>query len=72
MIPSPKLVIPKDGIYASIVEYNNKKYYGATSIGKRPTFEKNGQRIIETFILDFNKNIYHKKNKCSFDFQNKR
>ena len=61
IIPSPNIVIPKDGIYASIVEYNNKKYYGATSIGKRPTFEKNGQRIIETFILDFNKNIYHKK-----------
>tara|TARA_B100000214_G_scaffold374575_1_gene357767 strand:+ start:7205 stop:8119 length:915 start_codon:yes stop_codon:yes gene_type:complete len=61
LIPSSKLVIPKDGIYASIVEYNDKKYYAATSIGKRPTFEKNGQRIIETFILEFNKNIYHKK-----------
>ncbi|MBC62748.1 MAG: hypothetical protein CL746_00220 [Chloroflexi bacterium] len=61
IIPSQKVVIPKDGIYASIVEYNNKKYYGATSIGKRPTFEKNGQRIIETFILNFNKNIYDEK-----------
>jgi len=59
IIPSQKIVTPKDGIYASIVEYNNKKYYGATSVGKRPTFEKNGLRIIETFILNFNKNIYH-------------
>ena len=59
IIPSPNIVIPKDGIYASIVEYNNKKYYGATSIGKRPTFEKNGQRIIETLpeFLKSNKDL---------------
>ena len=58
LIPPLNIVIPKDGIYASIIEYNQKKYYGATSIGKRPTFEKNGKRIIETFIINFNKKIY--------------
>ncbi|MBA31773.1 MAG: riboflavin biosynthesis protein RibF [Chloroflexi bacterium] len=61
ILPSVSKVIPNDGIYASIVEYNKKKYLGATSIGKRPTFEKNGERIIETFIIDFNENIYSKE-----------
>lgn len=51
------MLIPKEGIYATKVHVNEKTYLGATSVGKNLTF--NGDSIkIETFIIDFNENIY--------------
>lgn len=53
-------LIPKLGVYAVIAEVEAKKYKGIANIGNRPTFE--GHKIkIETFILDFNGDIYGKK-----------
>lgn len=52
-----KYLIPKEGIYATSVIINNKKYLGATNVGKNLTF--NGENIkIETFIIDFEGCIY--------------
>ena len=50
-------IIPKNGIYATQVKLNNYLFHGATSIGTNPTFN-NEKKSIETFILDFNRNIY--------------
>lgn len=52
-----KIILPKIGIYYTIVEYNNKLYRGITNIGTNPTVGVN-DITIETYILDFNKNIY--------------
>ena len=50
-------ILPKNGVYATNTIVNNKKYLSATNIGNNPTFEENHLKI-ETFILDFNDNIY--------------
>ncbi|MBB6630190.1 bifunctional riboflavin kinase/FAD synthetase [Clostridium algidicarnis] len=50
-------VIPAIGIYYTNVIYDNKIYKGITSVGNNPTL--NGEKLtIETYILDFNKEIY--------------
>ena len=52
-------VLPVDGVYLTKVNIDNEFYYGLTNIGTNPTFE-NADRKIETYILDFDKNIYGK------------
>ena len=66
MLPNNKLLIPKIGIYASITQIKDEKFLSATSIGFNPTFENDEKINIETFLIDFNKNIYGEKIKLYF------
>lgn len=60
-----KMIIPQKGVYYTNVEYKNKIYRGITSVGNNPTV--NGQQLtIETFILNFNKEIYGEEIKIYF------
>lgn len=54
-----ELVVPKFGVYASMVEIGGKLYPAVTDIGVRPTF-KTDHVISETHILDFENNVYEK------------
>ncbi|MCD5413602.1 MAG: bifunctional riboflavin kinase/FAD synthetase [Clostridiales bacterium] len=55
-----KQILPKEGVYATYVNVDGKTYFGATSIGKNPTFS--ADRIsIETFILEYDGSLYGKK-----------
>ncbi|MBE6049453.1 MAG: bifunctional riboflavin kinase/FAD synthetase [Clostridium sp.] len=50
-------LLPKEGVYYTNVIVNEKKFKGITSVGNNPTV--NGKNItVETFILDFNEDIY--------------
>jgi len=52
-------ILPRYGVYYTIAEYNNRFYKGMTSVGLNPTVQLKAKTIfIETYILDFNKNIY--------------
>ena len=58
-------VIPKKGVYYTNVEINEEIFKGMTSVGNNPTV--NGIDLtIETYILDFNENIYNKEIKLYF------
>lgn len=60
-------VLPSIGVYYTIVEYNNNLYKGITSVGYNPTVETQNIKIhIETYILNFDKNIYSDLLKISF------
>lgn len=60
-------IIPGYGVYAVIVEIENKKHLGMLNIGTRPTFNKNADnRSIEVNIFDFSDDIYGKKITLSF------
>ncbi|MGV8050061.1 MAG: bifunctional riboflavin kinase/FAD synthetase [Anaerolineaceae bacterium] len=52
-------ILPKYGVYASLVRVNGDKFMGVTSVGVRPTFEITNQPNVETLLLDFEGNIYH-------------
>lgn len=55
---SGKKLVPKNGIYFVGVRLDKKWLPGIASIGVRPTFSTNGDRVIEVYILDFHKEIY--------------
>ena len=49
---------PNCGVYATKVTLGQETYKSATNIGKRPTVDDFDYVTIETFILDFDKEIY--------------
>lgn len=50
-------VIPKFGVYASVVELDGKVYPAVTNIGNRPTFDGVSLRS-ETYIIGFSGDLY--------------
>lgn len=55
--PNFKYVSPKFGVYFTRVYLDKEVHYALTDIGTNPTFE-NEHIKIETYILDFSRNIY--------------
>jgi len=58
-------LLPKIGVYFTTVEFDNQEYYGLTNVGKKPTFTHNNISV-ETYIYDFNHDIYGKIVKIKF------
>ena len=58
-LPKNKLR-PKFGVYASCVEVCGKKRKGVTNIGVKPTVSDEKQVLSETYIIDFDENVYGK------------
>lgn len=53
------IIEPGIGVYFTLVEHKGKIYKGITSVGYNPTVEDFKKNIsIETYILDFDQNIY--------------
>lgn len=50
-------ILPRGGVYYSIIEYNERFYKGITNIGYNPTVE-NQKLGIETHAIGFNKELY--------------
>ncbi len=59
-------LILSNGVYITETEVENNIYKSITNIGLRPTVEKRKKEIIETHILDFDRDIYDKKIKIKF------
>ena len=70
-IPTANIKIPKEkvalknGVYATEVIIDKKTYKGVTNIGIAPINPKK-EPLCETFILDFDQNIYRRKIKIIF------
>lgn len=60
-----KKVIPKKGVYAVWVRYEDSYYKGMMNIGDRPTFEGDSTTL-EVHILDFDSDIYGKDVQLQF------
>jgi riboflavin kinase / FMN adenylyltransferase len=56
-----KMAIPPDGVYVTRAYVDGKKYQAMTNIGRRPTFGENNERTIESFLLNYNQDIYGKQ-----------
>lgn len=59
-IPKENKLLPPNGVYAARVNLDGKVYYGMTNIGLRPTVEDSGIRNVETFLFDFDGELYGK------------
>jgi riboflavin kinase / FMN adenylyltransferase len=53
----PGRLLPRDGIYATWVAIEGTRRGAATSLGIRPTFG-HGERVLESYILDFSGDVY--------------
>jgi riboflavin kinase/FMN adenylyltransferase len=60
-----QMAVPGFGVYLTKAFIEEKEYWGATSIGNNPTFFQDGTHI-ETYFLDFEKNLYGKRLKLFF------
>jgi riboflavin kinase / FMN adenylyltransferase len=54
----PLKVVPGNGVYKVEVEVLGVKKIGVCNVGNRPTVGADNSRTIETFILDFDEDIY--------------
>lgn len=64
-IIADKNICLKNGVYITLTHYDGNSYPSITNIGYNPTFGEK-QRICETHILKFDKNIYNKTIKIEF------
>ena len=51
-------LIPAEGVYLVKIHIQDTAYFGMLNIGKRPTVQSNGDKRVEVFIFDFDKDIY--------------
>ncbi|MGN0437984.1 MAG: bifunctional riboflavin kinase/FAD synthetase [Lachnospiraceae bacterium] len=51
-------IVPKFGVYASRILFDDKKYYGISNLGIKPTIDSCSKIGLETYIFDFNENLY--------------
>ncbi|GMQ62190.1 bifunctional riboflavin kinase/FAD synthetase [Vallitalea maricola] len=54
-------LMPNNGVYATLSEIDDRMVQGLTNIGLRPSVDDHSYITIETFLLDFSKDIYGKK-----------
>jgi riboflavin kinase/FMN adenylyltransferase len=64
-ISSQTEVVPLNGIYATSIEVKSRQWLSVSSVGVNPTFG-DGPRTVESFIFDFESEIYGEAVKLSF------
>jgi riboflavin kinase / FMN adenylyltransferase len=55
----PQQALPANGIYATSTQVDGKRFLSVSNIGTRPTFGE-GERTVETHLLDYSGDLYHK------------
>lgn len=65
IIPQHDKCLPPNGVYATITTVDGKSYGSVTNIGNNPTYN-NEQKTVETYLFDFEGDIYDKYANVSF------
>ena len=66
MILPPNKLLPPNGVYVTEVLVDGKTYMGVTNIGCKPTVSKEEVIGVETYIDNFNQDVYGEKIVVSF------
>jgi riboflavin kinase/FMN adenylyltransferase len=59
-------LVPPAGVYATTANIDGMAYPALTNIGTRPTFESGDDHVVETHVLDMNKDMYGAKLRLGF------
>ncbi len=51
-------ILPEHGVYATRMVVDGKAYHSVTNIGTRPSVDGESRVTIETFVIDFEGDIY--------------
>lgn len=65
LVPPAGKLLPPFGVYATVVTVGERKYRGVTNIGRKPTVGEFSTGV-ETFIMDFDQDIYGREIQVSF------
>ncbi len=66
ILPPEGKTLPADGVYVTRVLIDQKLYRGMTNVGTNPTIAEGNPVDIETYVLDFSGDLYHKKIRVDF------
>lgn len=58
--------LPKDAVYQTLITIDGMCYRSLTSVGTRPSVDDSEEKTVETYILDFNQDVYGKIVKLEF------
>lgn len=56
-----ELVLPKFGVYSTIVIVDGKEYMGVSNFGVKPTVSSDNTPVAETYVIDFDGDVYGKQ-----------
>ena len=54
-------ILPPLGVYATRVRHGGMAYIGVTNVGQRPSVDNDQDITVETFLLDFQGDLYHEE-----------
>ena len=60
VLPPDNKLLPPFGVYKSVVMVDGKIFKGMTNIGRKPTVSDSGRVGVETYIYDFDEDVYGK------------
>lgn len=58
LLPEEEKLLPPYGVYYSLTQIGGKEYRSITNIGNKPTVNSENQTGVETYIYDFDKDVY--------------
>ena len=58
LLPIADKLLPPRGVYFSKIYWENREFYGVTNIGCRPTVSDSASISVETYIYQFNEELY--------------
>lgn len=59
-------ILPPDGVYAATVTIGGDVHPAVTNVGLRPTFETNGERVVEAHLFDYDADLYGRRVRLAF------
>ncbi len=59
-------ILPPDGVYAAAVTVDGVIHPAVTNVGLRPTFEMNGERVVEAHLFDYDDDLYGRRVRLAF------
>lgn len=62
----PQELLPRNGVYKTLVTIDGIEYPALTDVGFRPTAEEEGERRMETYVPHFSGDLYGKELAVSF------
>ena len=65
-IDTPNELLPPDGVYATLATIDGIAYPAVTNIGVRPTFHLPSAIVVETHVLDMDRDLYGKTMRVAF------
>jgi riboflavin kinase/FMN adenylyltransferase len=59
-------LVPPNGVYSTLTTIDDEEFPSVTSIGVRPTFHEPSAVVIETYLLDVDRDLYGKRLRVEF------